>query len=66
MQRILNQMLGTNPLFQRAQQMASGKNGEEINQIARNLCKQRGIDFNEAYKAFQRQMGMPTNNVINH
>ena len=56
MEMMLKQMLGNNPMFQRAKQMAEGKNEQELKQIASNLCKQRGIDFEEAYKQFQTQM----------
>ena len=55
MQQMINQMLRSNPLFQRAQQMATGKSEEELKQIANNLCKQRGIDINEAYVQFEKQ-----------
>ena len=44
-----------NPLFQRAQQMAEGKDEEQLEQTARNLCKQRGIDFDTAFAEFKRQ-----------
>ena len=40
------------PLFQRAQQMAYGKDKNELEQIARNICEQKGINYEEAYKAF--------------
>ena len=40
------------PLFQRAQQMAYGKDRNELEQIARNICEQKGINYEEAYKAF--------------
>lgn len=46
-----------NPLFQRAQQMAAGKTPEEIQQIAKNLCQQRGINLDEAYKQFKQMFG---------
>lgn len=55
MQQAINQMLRNNPLFQRAQQMAQGKSEEELKQIACNLCKQRGIDMEQAYKQFEQQ-----------
>lgn len=35
--------------------MASGKNPQELEQIAKNLCQQRGINFDEAWKMFQQQ-----------
>ena len=52
----LNQ-IQNNPLFKRAQQMASGKSPEEIQQIAKNLCQQRGIDIDEAYRQFKQMIG---------
>lgn len=68
-QQMVNQMLRSNPLFQRAMQMAHGKSEEELKQIANNLCKQRGIDLNEAYKQFEQQfsgmMGKQNNHGIN-
>ena len=68
-QQMANQMLRSNPLFQRAMQMAHGKSEEELKQIANNLCKQRGIDINEAYKKFEQQfsgmMGKQNNHGIN-
>lgn len=69
MQQAINQMLKSNPLFQRAQQMAQGKSEEELRQIANNLCKQRGIDFDEAYGQFKKQFsnlaGRQNNSGIN-
>ena len=47
-QMLMQSMLSKNPTFQRAMQMAQGKNPEELQQIAKNLCQQRGIDFNQA------------------
>lgn len=40
-------------LFNRAQQMASGKTDSELEQIARNICVTKGIDFDEALKQFK-------------
>lgn len=68
-QQMANQMLRSNPLFQRAMQMAQGKSEDELRQIANNLCKQRGIDIDEAYKQFEQQfsgmMGKQNNRGIN-
>lgn len=46
-----------NPLFQRAQQMAAGKSPQELQQIAKNLCQQRGINMDEAYQQFKQMFG---------
>jgi hypothetical protein len=56
-------LVGTNPLlshplFKRAQEMAAGKSNEELQKIALNLCKERGLDFEEAFAAFQKQFGI--------
>ena len=68
-QQMANQMLKNNPLFKRAMQMAQGKSEDELRQIANNLCKQRGIDIDEAYKQFEQQfsgmMGKQNNRGIN-
>lgn len=50
------QRLQRNPLFQRAQQMAQGKNEQQLQQTAMNLCQQRGIDMNQAWQQFQQSM----------
>lgn len=54
---LMAQQFQSNPLFQRAQQMAEGKSPEELEQVARNLCQQRGIDIDAAMKQFQQIMG---------
>lgn len=57
LEAMLNQMFANNPAFKRAQEMSAGKSPQEIQQIAANLCKQRGIDINAAYKQFTQQFG---------
>lgn len=57
MQQMLNKMMNNNPLFKRAQEMAKGKSQDELKQVANNLCKQRGINIEDAYKQFQKQFG---------
>lgn len=56
-QQMLNGMMNSNPLFKRAQKMAEGKSQDELKQIANNLCKQMGINIDDAYKQFQKQFG---------
>lgn len=34
-----------NTLFKRAQEMAKGKDENELKQIAQNICKEKGIDY---------------------
>lgn len=50
----MNNNFSSNPLYQRAQQMAQGKNEQQLEQTAENLCRQRGIDMQQALKQFQQ------------
>lgn len=49
--------LSQNPLFNRAQKMAEGKSPSELEQIARNLCSQKGINYEDALSQFKQQFG---------
>lgn len=52
---LMMSQLNTNPMFRQAQQMAQGKSPEELKQTCENLCKQRGISFDDAWAQFQSQ-----------
>ena len=43
------------PLFRQAQQMAQGKTPEQLKQTCANLCRQKGIDMEQAMSQFQSQ-----------
>ena len=47
--------LASNPMFQMAMTMGKGKGPQELKQIAENICKEKGINLEEAYQAFQQQ-----------
>lgn len=49
------QTLTSNPLYQRAQDMARGKTNSEIKEIALNICKEKGIDFESMVQQFKEQ-----------
>ena len=51
------QQLASHPLFNRAQQMAVGKTPSELQQVAKNLCSEKGINYDEAMYAFRQQFG---------
>lgn len=57
MMLMFQQNIGSNPLFQQAQKMSQGKNEQEIIQIAKNICKEKGIDFDSAFSTFKSMMG---------
>lgn len=44
-----------NPVLNNAMQMMQNGNGAGIEQLARNLCKERGIDPNQAIKQIKSQ-----------
>lgn len=44
----MQKMLGSNPLFGRAMEMARGKSPEQLKETVMNIAKQRGIDPQQA------------------
>lgn len=47
--------LQSNPMFQQAQHMAQGKTPEQLRQTCMNLCRSKGLDFDQAWNQFQSQ-----------
>lgn len=55
---LMQQKMGTNPMFSNLLSLAQqGKQGE-IEQIARNICKEKGIDFDKEFNSFRKQTGL--------
>lgn len=59
-QQFIQQMMGnnnvmSNPIARNAMQMAQKGDSKGIEQIARNLCKEKGIDFDIAFSDFKNQ-----------
>ena len=52
---LMMSQLNANPMFRQAQQMAEWKSPQELKQTCENLCKQRGINFDDAWAQFQSQ-----------
>lgn len=44
---ILQQAFGNNPMFGNAMNMVQGKNPAQLEQIARNLAKERGVNIDD-------------------
>lgn len=38
--------------------MAAGKSPQEMQQIAQNICAQKGIDIDSAFSQFKNQFGL--------
>ncbi len=58
MMNMLQQSAGNNPIGQNLLTMAKNNDGKGIEQIARNLCAQRGLDFDKEFAAFRQQLGL--------
>lgn len=59
-QQFLQQMMGNrsvmnNPMARNAMQMAQNGDSNGIEQMARNLCKEKGIDFDKSFSDFKNQ-----------
>ena len=59
-QQFLQQMMGNsivmkNPMARNAMQMAKNGDSKGIEQMARNLCKEKGIDFDKSFSDFKNQ-----------
>lgn len=48
------QLASTSPLYQRAQEMANGKTQKELEQVAKNICEQKGISYDDAFRTFSQ------------
>lgn len=55
---MLQKQAGENPVSQNLLKMAQNNDGKGIEQFARNLCAQRGLDFDKEFAAFKQQLGL--------
>lgn len=53
-----NNSVMSNPMARNAMQMAQKGDSKGIEQMARNLCKEKGIDADKAFESFKSQLGM--------
>ena len=56
--QILQQQAGDNPIGQNLLKMAQNNDGKGIEQVARNMCAQRGLDFDKEFANFKQQIGL--------
>ena len=58
-QMILNILQqGNSPFSQNLFNLAKQGNTAQIEQIARNICAQRGMDFDREFNSFKQQLGI--------
>ena len=55
---MFQQQAGNSPLGQNLLKLAQNNDGKGIEQIARNLCSQRGLDFDQEFATFKKQLGL--------
>lgn len=55
---MLQQQASNSPMGQNLLTLAQNNDGKGIEQIARNLCQQRGLDFDKEFAAFKQQLGL--------
>ena len=55
---IMEGPMSSTPLGKNLLTMAKNGDGRGIEQIARNLTKQQGVDFDVAFNAFKQQFGL--------
>lgn len=59
MQQIMsNNRVMKNPMIQNAMSMAQSGNGQGIEQMARNLCKEKGINPDDVIKQIKGNFGI--------
>lgn len=58
MLQYLQQQAQQNPMGQNLLSLAQAGNTADIEKIARNICAQRGIDFDKEFTAFKQSLGL--------
>ena len=49
--QVISQMAGGNPQMQSGLRMIQGKNGQQLEQMARNMARERGADVSDVLKS---------------
>ena len=58
MMEYLQQQAQQNPMGQNLLSLAQSGNAADIEKIARNICAQRGVDFDKEFAAFKQSLGL--------
>lgn len=56
--QMLEQNAQNNPFFANILQLAKNNKTTEIEQIAMNMCKEKGVDFNKEFNSFKSNLGL--------
>lgn len=55
--QVLEQQANSNPMYANLLSLAKTGNGKEIETIARNMAKEKGIDFDKEFNNFKQKFG---------
>ena len=56
--QFLQQQAQQNPMGQNLLNLVQSGRTADIEKIARNICAQRGVDFDKEFTAFKQQLGL--------
>ena len=54
---VLETQMSNTPMGQNLLNLAKGNQTQGIEQIARNICQQRGLDYDTAFNTFRNNLG---------
>ena len=54
----LRQMANQNPMVSQALKIIEGKSPQQINQIAANMARERGMDYNQFTQQIKQTLGL--------
>lgn len=57
-QQIINKVLGSNPMAGNLINLVNAKDQKGIEQMARNLAKEKGVDPDRMYQQIKNQLGL--------
>ena len=55
---VLESQGANNPFYQNLVNLAKGNNTQELENIARNVLKERGLDYDTEFNRFKREFGL--------
>ncbi len=55
---LLQQRCAGNPVMENLLQCAQKGDAAAIENVARNICKEKGVDFDQAFNSFRQNLGL--------
>lgn len=55
---MLQGQMGNTPMGQQLMSLVQQGNGNDLEKIARNLCAQKGLDFDKEFASFKQTIGL--------